>query len=212
MVELAGAAVVAILTRAPSSGGKRRLFAALGRAPDPALLTALLLDTLDATAVAGVHRAIVVEPPAACDEVRALAPGVDVRPQVAGTLGDRMRDAMADFFQAGARAVAIVGSDLPDLPATVISEAFEVLTTDPGALVLGPARDGGYYLIAASSVPDVFEGIAWGTSRVLEQTIASATDHGVRVRLLRYFSDVDLPADLENVRATRSRKWVQSQP
>ena len=61
MVELAGAAVVAILTRAPSSGGKRRLFAALGRAPDPALLTALLLDTLDATAVAGVHRAIVVD-------------------------------------------------------------------------------------------------------------------------------------------------------
>jgi rSAM/selenodomain-associated transferase 1 len=210
MVALADAAVVAILTRAPSAGGKSRLFAALGQPPDPALLAALLLDTLDAAAVPGVQRAIVVEPPAAVDEIRALAPGVDVRPQRSGTLGVRMRRAMADVFAAGARAVAVVGSDIPDLQSAVVSETFAVLAADPAALVLGPALDGGYYLIAATRVPHVFDDIAWGTAHVLEQTIAAATRQGVRVHLLRHIGDVDSPADLENVRAPRTRKWVQS--
>ena len=206
-MDLAGAAVVTILTRAPSAGGKSRLFRALGRAPDPALLRALLLDTLDAVAVAAVPRLIAVDPPEACDEVRALAPGIDVFPQVGATLGARMQAAMDAAFGRGACTVALIGSDLPDIDPHVFAHAFVALAEDPDGLVLGPATDGGYYLIAARHVPPVFEGIEWGTERVLEQTRAAAEQQGIRVRLVAPMSDVDSVADLDRVAAARTRAW-----
>lgn len=210
MVDLAGAAVIAILTRAPSSGGKSRLFSALGREPDPALLAALLLDTIDAAAVPGTTRVIVVDPPEAGEEVQALVPGLTVLPQGGGTLGARMRAAMETLFDRGARAVALIGSDLPDLQRRMVTEAFAALELDRTALVLGPADDGGYYLVAATTLPDVFDGIEWGSERVLVQTIAQAEQRGVRVHLLEPLSDVDTVTNLSRVAAPRTRQWVLS--
>ena len=210
MVDVAGAAI-AILTRAPSSGGKRRLFASLGRPADPALLEALFLDTLDASAVPGAVRIVAVEPPGACGEVRALVPqDVAVVPQVEGTLGDRMRGAMAAAFGRGARAVALVGSDLPDLDGSRLIEAFDRLDREPGGLVLGPAPDGGYYLIAATAVPEVFGGIEWGTGRVLAQTLEAAARRRLTVHLLAPMADTDTIDDLRRVRAARTAAWVRS--
>jgi uncharacterized protein len=208
MVDLAGAAVAAILTRAPSAGGKSRLFDELRRPPDPALLTALLLDTFDAAAARGVARVVAVEPPDAGDELRHLLPGIEVIPQAGGTLGDRMAGTMRVLFERGARAVALVGSDLPDLRGQVLEEAFAALEDDPHGIVLGPARDGGYYLIAGTFVPPVFEGIEWGTPMVLAQTIASADRMGIPVRLTAAMRDVDTVADLREVTAPRTRAWV----
>ena len=208
MVDLAGARVVAILTRAPSTGGKSRLFGELRRPPDPALLTALLLDTLDGVAAAGVTRLIAVEPAEACDEVRALVPDVEVIAQQTGTLGERMASVMGATLARGASAVAVVGSDLPDLPPPVVTEAFRALEQDPEAVVIGPATDGGYYLIAATRVPPVFDRIEWGTSEVLERTLAEAHRRGLRVHLLPVRPDVDEVAELVRVVAPRTRAWV----
>ena len=72
MVDAADAPVLAVLTRAPSSRGKTRLFASLGVPPDPSLLAALLLDTLDGAAAAGVRRVVAVTPASACDAVREI--------------------------------------------------------------------------------------------------------------------------------------------
>ena len=210
MVELAGAAVTAILTRAPSSGGKTRLFAALGRDTDPALLEALLLDTVEASEAPGIVRVVAVEPPAACGEVGALLRGVEVIPQPPGTLGERMAGVMRVLFGRGARAVALVGSDLPDLDARAVAEAFAVLDRDPDAVVLGPSADGGYYLLAATRLPPLFDGIEWGTDRVLAATLARASECGLAVRLLHVAADVDTPADLRRVRAHRTRSWAES--
>ena len=207
MVELAGQAVLAILTRAPSSGGKRRLFAALGREPDPDLLTALLLDTVEATP-SNLPRVVAVEPAHACGEIAALLPGVLVVPQEEGTLGDRMAQTMRMLFERGARAVVLIGSDLPDLSASVVVDAFAALRRDPAALVLGPAADGGYYLIGATRVPPVFDGVEWGSDRVLAATIEAARSQGVAVHLVSGMADVDTPADLQPVRARRTRAWV----
>jgi rSAM/selenodomain-associated transferase 1 len=207
MVDLADAPVAAILTRAPSSGGKSRLFAALGRAPDPALLAALLLDTVDSVNTTGVTRIVAVDPPERCDEVRALLPGIEVVPQAAGSLGDRMAALMLALFDRGASAVALVGSDLPDLDRSLVEQAFLILGTDPRALVLGPASDGGYYLVAATSVPLVFEGVSWGTAQVLAQTMANADRVGLDVRLLEVRTDVDTVEDLRRVRAPRTAAW-----
>jgi uncharacterized protein len=210
MVDVEDAAVAAILTRAPSAGGKRRLFRALGRTPDPALLASLLLDTLDGTRVPGVARVIAVEPAGACDEIRALVPrDVHVMPQVTGTLGDRMAAVMGDLFAGGAAAVALIGSDLPQMTPDVIAGAFAALTAQPDALVLGPAFDGGYYLIAATGVPAVFEGIDWGTDRVLEQTLAAAARRERRVELLGAMADVDTVADLRAVSGGRTAEWCR---
>jgi rSAM/selenodomain-associated transferase 1 len=209
MVDVPGPVVVAVLTRAPSSGGKNRLFAALGRPPDETLLSALLLDTLDGAALAGTTRIVAVDPAEACADVRALVSGdVRVMPQAAGTLGHRMRATMSGLLAEGAAAVVLIGSDLPDITTGVIENAVSHLARDPESLVLGPAADGGYYLIAATHVPDVFDGIEWGSPRVLEQTCTMAAQSGLRVHLLQMLRDVDTPEDLRSVTASRTRAWV----
>jgi hypothetical protein len=105
--------------------------------------------------------------------------------------------------------VLLVGSDLPDLSPEPLREAVEVLDREPRAVVLGPAADGGYYLVGATSVPDVFTGIDWGGPDVLSQTEAAATRTGLTCRRLATQSDVDWPSDLALVRARRTRAWVE---
>jgi rSAM/selenodomain-associated transferase 1 len=208
MVGMAGASVAAILTRAPAAGGKSRLFRALGRPADPALLEALLLDTLDGAYAPGISRVVAVEPAAACDQVRAIVPAdVEVLPQASGTLGDRMAALMRNLFDRGARAVALLGSDLPDLQPKVVATAFDLLAREPDVLVLGPASDGGYYLIAATAVPPVFEGMEWGSDRVMSDTLAAARARNIRIRRLDGMRDVDTPADLDAVIAPRTAAW-----
>ena len=208
MVGVARTSVAAILTRAPSAGGKSRLFGALDRSMDPALLEALLLDTLDGAEVRGVSRVVAVDPASACDEVRAIVPAdVHVLPQAPGTLGDRMAALMGALFERGADAVALLGSDLPDLQPRLISTAFDVLAREPDVLVIGPASDGGYYLIAATAPPDVFAGVEWGSDRVLAQTLAAAKARNVRVHLLDGMRDVDTPADLHAANGPRTAAW-----
>lgn len=211
MVGQSGPAVVAVLTRAPSQGGKSRLFAALGCPPDAALLSALLLDTLDGANLPGATTVVMVEPADACDEVRALVPSdIRVVPQPGGSLGDRMRATMEGLFTEGASIVVLVGSDLPDIRQETIAAAISQLTRDPESVVLGPAHDGGYYLIAATTVPNVFDGIEWGSSHVLERTHTEAARHGLRVHLLEPLHDVDTLENLRDVRAWRTRSWWSS--
>ena len=174
MVDAANAPVVAVLTRAPSSGGKTRLFTSLGVPPDPELLAALLLDTLDGAAAPGVRRVVAVTPPESCDEVRRIVGDVEVIPQPNGDLGDRMRGVMGALLARPAAVVALVGSDLPHINPTAIVEAFGIVSRDRNALVLGPAGDGGYYLIAAARLPAVFSDMAWGSAGVCARTEAAA--------------------------------------
>jgi len=102
----------------------------------------------------------------------------------------------------------LVGSDLPDITPSMIGDAIAKLQGDPASLVLGPAHDGGYYLIAATTTPNVFDGIEWGSARVLEQTRLAAERHGLRVQLIDWLGDVDTPDDLRAVCAPRTRAWL----
>ena len=215
MVGESGAAVLAVLTRAPSAGGKTRLFAALGMAPDPALLGALLLDTLDGAAAPGLARVAAVTPRSAVAELEAaLPPEVRVMAQSDGDLGARMDGVLAGLFAAGAGHVALVGSDLPEITPGLVTGAFAALAEDPDELVLGPSIDGGYYLIAATRVPPVFDGITWGGATVLEETMAAAARARWRVHLLPFAPDVDTPDDLRRAAAarptSRTAEWVRT--
>lgn len=208
--------VLAILTRAPSSGGKRRLFQTLHIPPDVDLLRALLLDTMDGSALAGVRRVVAVTPASACEEVREITGAADVMPQPDGDLGERMQAVMASLFEQGASAVSLIGSDVPHITAAQVAEAFDVLATDRDALVLGPSPDGGYYLIGACRVPDVFTNVRWGTSEVWSSTIRAAAAAGFRVHQLPIMRDVDTVDDLRAAvisgRAPRSATWMRTRP
>lgn len=214
MLDLRGQAVVAVMTRAPSAGGKSRLFASLGRPCDAALLRALLLDTLDGAAAPGLTRVICFTPHDAERELRALAlPDVALLPQRGTDLGTRMRAAFDDLLAAGARAAVLIGSDLPALDRGVIAGAHRVLADEPRAVVLGPAADGGYYLIGATRTPaELFEQMPWGTAAVLDETERRARAAGIRTHRVAAARDVDTADDLRHVvaatmGAARTRAW-----
>jgi glycosyltransferase A (GT-A) superfamily protein (DUF2064 family) len=159
-----------------------------------------------------VRRVVAVTPPEACDEVRRIVGEVEVMPQTDGTLGDRMRAIMDAQFSRGAPAVALIGSDLPHLTPATVAEAFALVARDQDALVLGPAADGGYYLIAARRLPDVFSGIEWGSARVRAQTEHAAMAGGFRVHHLPTMADVDTSDDLRSASASglarRTAAWL----
>jgi hypothetical protein len=214
MADVADQIVLAILTRAPSAAGKTRLFEELGRPIDRELLAALLLDTIDAIEPAGVPRVVFVTPASAVGEVRAMAPrDVDVVAQGDGDLGARMHRAFDDLFARGARGVVLVGSDLPGLSSAVVREAVETLHARAGCVVLGPAEDGGYYLIGATSTPSVLlTGIEWSTADVLARTEALARRSGMETVHLAIGRDIDSLADLATVptSAVRTRRWLRT--
>jgi hypothetical protein len=117
-------------------------------------------------------------------------------------LGDRLYNALSEA-SAGGAAVAALGSDHPALPVAVAERAFDLL--EEGAdVVLGPAEDGGYYLIAlrAEAVARrLFEDIAWSTGRVFPATLERIAELGLRLELLPTASDVDTPNDLRRLAA-----------
>jgi glycosyltransferase A (GT-A) superfamily protein (DUF2064 family) len=118
-------------------------------------------------------------------------------------LGERLYRALAGAArEAGATgAVMALGSDHPTLPLELVHRAFE--RVEAGAdVVLGPAEDGGYYLIALGPqavAPRLFEGIAWSTGRVLPQTLERCAELGLAVELLPEACDVDTPEDLRRL-------------
>ncbi|MBR8827058.1 MAG: TIGR04282 family arsenosugar biosynthesis glycosyltransferase [Gomphosphaeria aponina SAG 52.96 = DSM 107014] len=124
-----------------------------------------------------------------------LGNDVVFRSQVEGDLGMRMQCAFAGAFSAEMRKVVMIGVDCPDLNSAVLTEAFTALETND--LVLGPAADGGYYLIGLNCfIPQLFMGINWGTSVVFAQTNAMAQKLNLKVHNLIMLNDVDLPEDL----------------
>lgn len=109
------------------------------------------------------------------------------------TLGERMCNAFADAFPHYQR-VVIIGSDCPGLSSALIHQAFNMLNEVP--IVLGPARDGGYYLLGLQQhTPILFEEIAWSTPQVFAQTMEKAAQIGVVPRLLPMLADIDTEAD-----------------
>jgi len=116
--------------------------------------------------------------------------------QAEGDLGARMRLAFERGFCRGWKRVVLIGSDLPELTPAIIGESFERLTDHD--LVLGPAQDGGYYLIGLkANRPELFGSVmAWGTREVLQNTLITADQLGLRTALLPGLRDVDRPEDL----------------
>jgi hypothetical protein len=124
-----------------------------------------------------------------------LGTSVIYRQQGDGDLGRRMAIAFQTALEAGKQRIVVIGTDCPDLKAEVMVKAFHAL--EQHDLVLGPAQDGGYYLIGLCRlIPQLFTGISWSTAEVLQQTMSIAQRLELAVAYLPRLSDVDRPEDL----------------
>lgn len=124
-------------------------------------------------------------------------PKVRLVAQEGRDLGERQAGAFAWGFDAGYDVVLLRGSDTPDLPGDIMLEAVEKLGTGSAQVVLGPSRDGGYYLIGLKGLqPRLFEGLSWSTDSVLADTLSRARELDLEVHLLPYWRDIDNYADL----------------
>lgn len=117
------------------------------------------------------------------------------QPQSTGDLGTKLSQAFQAAFANGMERVVTIGTDCPELNASTLIQAFQALEADD--LVLGPATDGGYYLIGLRQfAPALFTGIAWSTAAVLQQTIDIAKQSGLSIAYLDTLTDIDRPEDL----------------
>lgn len=121
-------------------------------------------------------------------------------PQEGEDLGQRMKNSFLQAFAAGFRRVILIGSDIPDLPSSLISEAFSFLKTHDA--VIGPTLDGGYYLVGfnkGSFLPKVFDGMKWSTSKVYEDTLSFFKKGKHKIHILPKWQDVDTINDLKEL-------------
>jgi hypothetical protein len=190
-----------VITKEPVAGAaKTRLIPAFGAAGAARAAAAMLADTLAVAAAAGAEPWVCFTPPSARARLARLAAGFGLLPQRGGDLGDRLAACFQDLVGAGLARVAIVAADTPQLPATSCRRAFALL--DQVDVVLGPCRDGGYYLVAASAYwPELFVGMPMGADNVLEETRARAGRLGLTVGLLPVLRDLDRVEDLREALA-----------
>ncbi len=135
-----------------------------------------------------------------------IPPGVPLLPQKGADLGERMKNVF-DYLLRDHDKAAIIGSDSPDLPISYIKDSYRLLGDTDGGVVLGPAEDGGYYLIAMDSPsPVLFDNMEWSTDTVLDTTIKRCSEADLSVKLLPRWYDVDTIDDVRKVRERGSAK------
>lgn len=193
--------MLCVFTRYPEAGTtKTRLIPAFGAESAACLQHAMTAHVLGAAAgIAHVRKACVEVRYEGGDESRmreSFGDGFSYRRQGDGDLGERMGRCAREGFESGAESVVIVGSDIPGVDADILTKAFDALRNHD--LVIGPATDGGYYLIGLRrEVPELFVDMPWGTEHVLRRTMDAAEGLGMAVALLPEFADVDRPEDLD---------------
>ncbi len=188
------------MAKAPIAGkAKTRLIPALGAAKAARLHANLVKFTLNK------HRHARVCPVQLCCSPNPRhvffqsqkQPGIRLTTQPKGDLGLRMYFAMQQALSY-ARSIVLIGTDCPDLKPKHVTRGLQFLESGRDA-VLGPADDGGYYLIGLNHAnPALFTNIAWGTSTVLEQTRQKLQELNWKWEELESLRDIDRPADLNS--------------
>lgn len=203
---------VILMAKAPGPQAKTRLQLRLSEPARGGLVTAMLKDTLRtllslAPDLAGLSLRLSCAPHPTAPEFQELRTWLAQqdstsqlplywREQRGADLGKRLRSALQDALAQGAEQVLFIGSDSPTLPASALLQAFSALETHE--IVLGPAFDGGYYLLGLKAdLPAALDHIPWSTPEVLAHTCAQARQAGHALALLPFWYDVDEPGDLD---------------
>ncbi len=195
---------VLVVAKAPHSGrSKTRLVPPLTADEAAALHEALLLDTVDACCEQASDVRLLCASEHDSAVLGELLPGVPRDVQEGEGLGDALRLGIASHVARGP--TTIVSSDVPGIPDGAIPAAVSALS-DGSDVVLGPAADGGYWLIAMSEAHEApFHDIPWSTPAVLAVTRARCRGAGLRLVELDVWRDIDTPVDLEVVARDAAR-------
>ncbi|MFZ9982131.1 MAG: TIGR04282 family arsenosugar biosynthesis glycosyltransferase [Cyclobacteriaceae bacterium] len=111
-------------------------------------------------------------------------------------LGEKMTHAFNQMFEVGYKTILIIGTDCPEITTELLESAFKNLETHNA--VIGPASDGGYYLLGLKArAPELFSGVDWGSAQVFDQTIQKLTLSELSFFPLRELHDIDRPEDLQ---------------
>ena len=205
--EAARLPVLVVMTRWPASGRcKRRLARSLGNAAAAGIQSRLISHTVAVAAslaqggVLEARIAVSGAGPKACRRWLAPQPGVSINAQSRGGLGTRLCHEVLKARSCRPHTpVILIGTDLPDLHQQDLLTAIDRLNHSP--LVLGPSRDGGYWLIGLGAEEDphwAFHSIPWGTDAVCRLTIERARRLGRAPELLGWRNDIDEISDLES--------------
>jgi rSAM/selenodomain-associated transferase 1 len=206
--ELSAWCAIAIMAKASIAGAvKTRLVPPLSPAEAAEFNTCCLADiaaNIEAAAAAAPIRGFAAyDPPGTEPFFADLLPDgfalLPPRAPVAGTtgIGRSLHHAARDLLVAGFGGVCLVNADSPTLPTAVLVEAVALLQRPGDRAVLGPAADGGYYLIGLKRFhAPLFQAIDWSTEHVLRQTVARAAELGIEVATLAEWYDVDDAATL----------------
>lgn len=196
--------VVALFLKVPIRGAvKTRLAASLG--DEGALKAYYELVEFLLKRISGVCIHIHHTPPDPKPLKSWLGEGYEYIPQVGPGLGERLSHAMEVEIKAGADKLVFLGGDCPYVDPQRLEDAFNSLENHD--VVLGPASDGGYYLIGLKEHrPELFQGVAWGGETVFQTTLARCAGLGLSCALLPEESDVDDLSDWESAQTfMRSR-------
>jgi rSAM/selenodomain-associated transferase 1 len=193
---------MAIMAKAPGSGDvKTRLATVLSAEQRASICQAFLLDKVEQIArIETATPCIAFTPKSARRELRTLVGNsVKLVAQDGPDLGARLKNVITELLTDGFGGVLLVDSDSPNLPDAALREAVEALA-GPADVVVGPAWDGGYYLIGVKADhPELFAGVAWSTPSVTEETLRACAKSGLGVHVLASWYDVDTPADLHRL-------------
>jgi uncharacterized protein len=191
--------VLVVFLREPIPGRvKTRLAASVGADVACDVYRALASHVVDAVRTGPWHTQFWVDVADGVEHVRQWL-GTEPLVQQGDDLGARMRHAVA----MASGPCVVIGTDAPDVDASVIADAFVAL--EHADVVVGPAYDGGYYLIGLRRpLPALFTDVAWGTERVLQQTLERAVIADVSVHVLSPLRDIDTFDDLQSYIATHA--------
>jgi rSAM/selenodomain-associated transferase 1 len=162
------------------------------------LYESMVLDTVGMLKNSGFPFRICVSPPDGVEEARTwLGTDYAFMPQTGDDLGERMEQAFVRVFSEGFREAVLIGSDIPGLSSGIVREAFASLSGHDA--VIGPANDGGYYLIGFTRrafCPEIFHSMPWSTPAVFGETLGRLASASRRVHVLPECIDVDTREDL----------------
>ncbi len=185
-----------IFARNPEIGKvKTRLAASIGNQNALEIYNILLNHTVEVTKNSNCNKRVLYSEEINFNDIWDAAL-FQKKNQFGNDLGARMKNAFVDAFEDEYDKVVIIGTDLYDLQTSDIDKAFEELDTND--IVIGPAEDGGYYLLGLTSIPaGIFAYKNWGTNSVLRDTLKDL--HNFKIHLMPIKNDIDTVDDLKNI-------------
>lgn len=205
-----------IMFKVPEPGTvKTRLVPPLSYEEASGLYTCFLEDIFEKVSrLRDVRLYAAYTPEWAAEKVAGIMPDtIEAFAQDGVDLGERMYNAFLKLFEKGHKKVSLIGSDSPDMPMEFIEESFRLL--DAARVVLGPAADGGYYLIAMNELMAApFINMRWSNDAVFKETVRRLEEKSVRYESLKPWHDIDRVEDLpllkENNAAPRSYEFLKA--